>query len=87
MLLSPEGGVGAVGDPEKIGLSLGEKLLSKFKVEDTGDIETVTSLGVLSERVTVPPESELTVNVLGDESSTEIVLTVCVTVTVSFAIR
>jgi hypothetical protein len=87
VLLSPAEGVGAVGDPVNIGLSLGAKLLSKVKVEETGDIETVTSLGVLSERVTVPPESELTVNVLGDESSTEIVLTVCVTVTVSLAIR
>tara|TARA_Y100000401_G_scaffold99270_1_gene87434 strand:+ start:976 stop:1239 length:264 start_codon:yes stop_codon:yes gene_type:complete len=87
VLLSPAEGVGAVGDPVNIGLSLGENSLSKVKVEETGDIETVARLGVLSEIVTEPPESELTVTVFWEESSTVIVLTVCVTVAVSLAIR
>tara|TARA_R100001510_G_C7646700_1_gene204003 strand:+ start:983 stop:1246 length:264 start_codon:yes stop_codon:yes gene_type:complete len=87
VLLVPGEAVGAIGVPVKTGLIFGAKTLSIFKLDDDGVIKTVVELEGLSVKLIELPEVDFSSKLFWEVESTVTVLTVCVTVAVSLAIR
>ena len=79
--------MGANGVPVKIGLSFGARSLSILRVAVDGVIVTAVKLPADSVSDKDPPEFEVTLRELAEGGVTVTVLTVCVTVAVSFAIK